>query len=83
MSVGASAVRHDVFLLEIMTPSKKDNVPIKQSRAEGLCNTRTSTSCWVRGTLTVATENLDPLLWQTMLSEDNDTITQELGTLHS
>ena len=82
MSVGAATVRHDEFLIEITTPSKTDNVPIKQSRVEGLYNTRTSTSCWVRGTLTVATENLDPLLWQTMLSEDNDTIGQEHGTLH-
>jgi len=49
MSVGASAVRHDVFLLEIMTPSQKDNVPIKQSRVEALCNTRISASCWARG----------------------------------
>jgi len=29
------------------------------------------------------TEKLDPLLEQTMLSEGNDTIGQELGTLHS
>jgi len=28
------------------------------------------------------TEKLDPLLGQTMLSEGNDTISRELGTLH-
>jgi len=31
-------VRHDVVLVEIMTPSKQDNVLIKHLRAEGLCN---------------------------------------------
>jgi len=55
MSVGASTVRQDEFLIEITTPSKTDNVPIKQSRAEGLCNTRDSTSCWVSGALAAAT----------------------------
>ena len=82
MSVDASTVRQDEFLIEITTPSKTDNVLIKLSRAEGLCNTRACTSCWVRGALTVATEKVDPLLWHTMLSEDNDTIGQEHGTLH-
>ena len=34
MSVGASAVRQDEFLIEITTPSKTDNVP-KEGRKDG------------------------------------------------
>jgi len=83
MSVGASALRQDEFLIEITTPSKTDNVPIKQSRAEGLCipvpaQHAGQGELWLQPT----TEEHDPLLGQTMLSEGNDAISRELGTLH-
>jgi len=77
MSVGASAVRQDEFLTKITNPSKTDNVPIKQSRVEGLYTPRAVLAhhagqgeLWLQPT----TEKLDPLLGQTMFSEVNDTI---------
>jgi len=84
MSVGASVVRHDEFLIEITTPSKTDNVPIKKNpgRNDFAIPVPAHHAGQEELLLQPITVKLDPLLGQTMLSEGNDTISQELGTLH-
>ena len=78
MSVGASAVRHDEFLIEITTPSQTDNVPIKQSRVRGWKDFAIPVPAHHhrQGELLLqpTTAKLDPLLGQTVLNEGNDTI---------